>query len=128
MLDIIYYYYYLFYLRMLKDNEPHLLTTLALSFSISTIIIFFIDVISVYVFCFLDVNTWHDMLIYLLSLGILYLWFHKTGRAKKVVKEKPKLFNNHFLSIVITISFFIISISFYFWLIDVLKLEVESCR
>lgn len=128
MLDIIYYYYYLFYLRILKDTEPHLLTTLVLSFSISTVIDFLIDVISVYVFCFLSVNKWHDIAVNLLVLGILYLWFHKTGRAKKVVKEKPKLFNNHFLSIVITISFFIISISFYFWLIDVLKLEVESCR
>jgi len=128
MLDIIYYYYYLFYLRILKDTEPHLLTTLVLSFSISTVIDFLIDVISVYVFCFLSVNKWHDIVVNLLVLGILYLWFHKTGRAKKVVKEKPKLFNNHFLSIVITISFFIISISFYFWLIDVLKLEVESCR
>jgi len=113
-MNVLYYYYYLFYSKILRDNEPHLLTTLALSFSISLPFNVISDILLKRYYC-ITIGKWPMLGALLFILGINYLYFHRTGKAKEIVKTKPMFYSNHRLSILITILFFIITISFLFW-------------
>jgi hypothetical protein len=114
MIKVLYYYYYLFYKNVLKDNEPHLLTTLALSFSLSLLINGILNIIFAHLLSF-AFSRWEMFGLLALILLIFYVTLHRTGKAQKIVDEQPKFFNSHKLSIVITIIFFLITTSFLFW-------------
>lgn len=113
-MDVIYYYYYLFYKKILKDDEPHLLTTMALSASEGFTINVILEIFFTYFFC-LSIGKWIMLLNITLFNLINYLYFHKSNRANRIVKEKPMFFNNHKLTIFIVVLFFIITLSFIFW-------------
>lgn len=104
-MDIIYYYYYLFYIRIVKDDEPYITTTWALSASEGFLTSVFLNIIFVKCFCY-------QMTKLMMFLPILffflfnYYYYYKSGRCKKIVKEKPSFFSNHKLSILITVLFF----------------------
>jgi hypothetical protein len=53
--------------------------------------------------------------IFVIVMAIIYITFYKKGKAARIVKIKPKFFNNHKLSVIITITFFLITTSFLFW-------------
>jgi hypothetical protein len=112
MIKTLYYYYYLFYKKMLKDTEPHMLATLVLAFSFS---LFLIGIINVTMAYFIKTTLDHFVMIgiNLLMILILYLTLHKTEKA--IVKEKPMFFNSHMLSILITFLFFLTTSSYLFW-------------
>ena len=114
MIKVLYYYYYLFYENILKDNQPHLLATLALSFSFSLVINGIVD-ISMAHFFQVSLSKYIMILILLLIITIFYFSFHNTGKANEIVKEKPMFFNNHSLSKFLVILFFVITSSFLFW-------------
>jgi hypothetical protein len=123
----IYYYYFLFYKKILKDNEPHLLTTLALSASFGFVLDFIARVILANTLC-ISLNTWLSMVLLGLVVLIVYYIFHKSGIAKEVVKQKPMFFNNHIFSIIISILFFIMTVSFMFWGPTYTKEILDNCR
>lgn len=113
-MEVFYYYYYLFYSKILKDSEPHLLTILALSASEAFATIGLLDILFIKTYCF-PVGKWAMIFIVLLFVLFNYIVFFKSGRSQKIVKLKPKFFNNHRLSILLTFMFFIITISFIYW-------------
>jgi ABC-type iron transport system FetAB permease component len=98
----------------LKDNEPHLLATLALSFSLSLLVNGVLNIILAHVLKF-AFSKWEMIGLLLLILLLFSFFLHRNGMAKKIVEEQPKLFNSHKLSKVITIIFFVVTTSFLFW-------------
>ncbi|MDN3675583.1 hypothetical protein QWY99_21355 [Flavobacterium branchiarum] len=106
-MDVIYYYFYLFYIRIIKDNEPHMLTILAISATEGFIINIIIQVISIIYQCKQTSN-----LIWMSIIGLAnmfnYLYYYKSGRAIRIIKEKPMFYSSNRISILSTISFFIV--------------------
>lgn len=114
MINTLYYYYYLFYKKILRDNEPHMLATLVLGFSFSLLLIAIVDITIAHLF---DLKLGHYLMlgINIFMIAVFYFTLHRTGRARKIVKEKPRFFDSHVLSILITFLFFAITTSFLFW-------------
>ena len=127
ILNVLYYYYYLFYKKVLKDDEPHLLTTMALSASEGFFVMYLIDTIWVYCFCEFLLGQW-GMLAVIASMILLnYFVYHYTGKSKEIVKQEPKLYRSNWLSISITIIFFLFTSSLLFWMSDFLLIVLEDC-
>lgn len=114
MIRTLYYYYYLFYKKILRDNEPHMLATFVLGFSFSLLLIGIVDITIAHLFK-LKLDHYTMLGINLFMIAVFYLTLHRTGKAKEVVKEEPRFFNSHALSILITFLFFAITTSFLFW-------------
>ncbi|MDN3675581.1 hypothetical protein QWY99_21345 [Flavobacterium branchiarum] len=110
----IYYYYYLFYIKISKDDEPYATTVFALSMSEGFVINFILNIISIHQYCYL-IDKWIMIIVQLVVLIINYLFFNKSGKAIEITKEKPMFFFNHKLSVITTLLFFIITLSFMFW-------------
>lgn len=127
MLRVLYYYYFLFYCKVLKDDEPHLLTTLALSASEGILIMYLIDTIWVYLFCEFLLGQWGMLTVIGSMIFVNYLIFHHTGKAKEIIKEKPKLYDSNSISIIVTSLFFVITTSLLFWVSDYLLYVIENC-
>lgn len=113
-MQTIFFYYYLFYTKVIKDDEPYATTVFALSMSEGFLINFLIQFLFAYFYCIL-LNIWIMVVVQLLIILINYLYFNKSGRVKKIVKLKPMFFLNHNLSIILTVLFFVITVSFIFW-------------
>lgn len=113
-MNVIYYYYFLFYAKVLKDDEPHLLTTMALSASEGFALSVTLSILLIKFFCF-EMTNFLMFLPTCLFLLFNYFFFYKSGKAIEITKEKPMFFLNHKLSVIITLLFFIITLSFMFW-------------
>lgn len=126
-MKVLYYHCFLFYSRILRDDEPHLLTILALSFLQSLIVNGVLEGISVHTFC-RDLD--HDLMfvILLLIIGGNYWFLHRSGKTKEIVKLKPQVCNSHILSIFITLFFALGSVSLMFWGPIYLKSVLDQCR
>ena len=101
MIKVFYYYYYLFYQKILKDDEPHLLTTLALSFSISLLVNGVLNI----TFALLAKFAMGKLMMLgnlALILLLMYVFLHRTGKAREIIKDKPTFFRNHKISIFLT--------------------------
>jgi uncharacterized membrane protein len=128
MIKVFYYYYFLFYSRVLKDNEPHLLTTLALSASEGFLINGILQISLARFFC-ISIDKWPMIGILVLLIGANYLYYHRTGKAKEIVKTKPMFYSNRELSVTLTLLFFIVTLSFLFWEpIYIKQIMEEYCR
>jgi hypothetical protein len=115
IMKVIYYYYFLFYSKILRDDEPHLLTTLVLSASEGFLVNGILD-ISLTRFVCLSLGMWPMIWMQLLFIFANYFYYHfRTDRAKEIVKTKPMFFSSHKLSIILTILFFITTFSTLFW-------------
>lgn len=114
MIKVFYYYYYLFYSKILKDDEPHLLTILALTASESFIVNGILDIILSRFFC-MSLNKWPMLGVLVLLLTINLFYYHRKGKSKEIIKNKPMFSSNHKLSIIMTLLFFTISLSFIFF-------------
>jgi len=114
MLNILYYYYYLFYTRVLPDNQPHLTVIFTLSFSLSLLINGLLSIILVYVFNY-NMSEYMMIGIFSIIMAVNYLVFYRIEKGKRLVKEKPKLLKSHRLSILFTLIFFLVTISFLFF-------------
>ena len=125
-MSVLYYYYFLFYQKILKDDQPHLLTILALSASEGFLLNGIIDIIALKFFC-LDVNKWIMLGLLICILGINIFIFYKKGKGAEIVKQKPRIFGNNYLSMAISIIFFIITISWLFWGPVCSKFLLENC-
>lgn len=114
LLDVLYYHYFLFYRRVIKDPEPHFATVLAIGFIQSLLINGFLDIVALKWFCY-QIPVLIQFSILLLIIYLNYLAYHRTGKAKEIVKQKPVIGNNKNLSIAISILFFLVSVSWLFW-------------
>jgi hypothetical protein len=97
----------------LKETEPHLTTTLALSASIGLAINVPLEISLTYFYCY-DLSA---KVMFSIVVGIIlltYLVIHRTGKNVEIIKEKPSFFGNKKLSKVITIVFFIVTTSLLF--------------
>lgn len=110
----IYYYFYCFYLKVLKDSDPHLLATLALSFCIGMLLNALITIFAVLSYG-ISLSTWFMFGVVIVSLIANAIILHKSGLAKEIIITRPKFFKNNNVSIVIVILFFLFSISFLFF-------------
>ena len=113
-MDVIYYYCFLFYKNIVKDDEPYATTVWILGFGEGFFLSAISDIISTKIFCY-DLIKYSMLPIIGMTLLFNYFYFNKSGRAKKIVKEKPVFFGSHKISIMITTFFLIILISTMFW-------------
>ena len=114
MISVLYYYYYLFYTKVVSDSQPHSTTIFTLSFSLSIVINGLLSLIAAYLSKY-NTSNYVMVSVFIIIIIVNYLVFYRTGKGKKLVKERPKLFNNHKLSMLFTIIFFLITTSFLFW-------------
>lgn len=127
MIQVLYYQYFLFYTRVLKEDQPHFTTYFALSASEGFLINAIIDIISLKYFCY-NVNKWSMIVLFLIILGLNYWYFGMLGKGKEIIKKKPLYFGNSQLSIICTILFFLISVSWLFWGPIYGKYLLENCK
>lgn len=126
MIKVLYYQYFLFYTKVLKEDKPHFTTYFALSASEGFLINGIIDIISLKCFCY-SVGKWPMIALFLIILGLNYWYFGKLGNGKEIIKQKPLYFSNKRLSIICSILFFLISVSWLFWGPIYGKYLLENC-
>ena len=125
MMDVLYYYIYLFYVKVMSDNYPHSNTVWALGFIFSLIINGLIDIPLTYFFnCYL--STIQKVIILVILLLFFYLKYYRSGKGIRIVKkEKPKFFGSNTASIILTVLFFLIGMLFLFFKADVVREILE---
>jgi uncharacterized membrane-anchored protein len=114
LLDALFYQYYRYTTKVLWDDEPFARTNFILSFSEASLVNGIIYIIAAKFFCF-RLETWQLISVAGLILTINYFYYNRSGRSRRIVAEKPLLFDSSRLSIWITIAFFLVTISFLFW-------------
>ena len=120
MMDVLYYYIYLFYVKVISDNQPHSRTIWALGVTSAFIINGLIDIPLAYFFnCYL--STIQKVIILVILLLFFYLKYYRNGEGIRIVeKEKPKFFGSKIASIILTVLFFLIIILFLFFKVEVM--------
>ncbi|WP_281639682.1 hypothetical protein [Capnocytophaga sputigena] len=120
MMDVLYYYIYLFYVKVISDNQPHSNTIWALGFLFSLIINFSLDMGLAFFFGY-TLSVFQMVSIAALLMLLFYFKYYKSGRGKQIVKkEKPKFFGSNTASIILTVLFFLISMLFLFFKVEVM--------
>lgn len=127
LLDTFYYYYFRVYKKVIKDPEPHFSTVLSLAFSCGLLVNGVIDFVALKYYCY-QVEVWLQFSIVLLIIVILYFIYHKTEKAKEVVKTGQFIFNSSIVSAITTLLFFLLTLSWLFWGPIYGKTILESCR
>jgi len=95
MMDVLYYYIYLFYVKVISDNQPHSNTIWALGFLFSLIINFSLDMGLAFFFGY-TLSVFQMVSIAALLMLLFYFKYYKSGRGKQIVKkEKPKFFGRY---------------------------------
>jgi hypothetical protein len=115
MFNVIYYNYYIFYKRVLNDNGPHLLATLALSASQFFPIWGLIDLLLTHFWCYMGPLKWIFLSIILPILLVNYFVLHSSGKAKIIIEEKPQYFGSEKISALLSVLYFAVTSSFLFW-------------
>lgn len=113
MFKVFYYYYYLFYSKVLVQSDPYFEALFVLSFTESIFLNFLSDFIAIELYCY-SINKWYMISMTALLFGVNFMYFHKSGRAKKIIKEKPNFFSSHAATKVIILLLTVIIISFLF--------------
>ena len=125
-MDVLYYYIYLFYVKVMSDNQPHSRTVWALGVTSSFIINFSLDMGLAFFFGY-TLSVFQMVSIAALLMLLFYFKYYKSGRGKQIVKkEKPKFFGSNTASIILTILFFLISMSFLFLGPDIVREILEK--
>ena len=119
-MDVFYYYIYLFYAKVMPDDYPHLNTVWALGVTSAFIINGMIDIPLAYFFnCYL--STIQKVIIMIIVMTLFYLKYDRSGKGIRIVKkEKPKFFGSNTASIILTVLFFLISMLFLFFKVEVM--------
>lgn len=125
--DVLYYYFYLFYDRVLPGGrfDIHFNVCSAISICFAFIPAFLLKVIILKITC-----KQMNLILWVVPFAISYYFFNKyynTKRVKKILKNKPKFFNNHKLTIYIAVFFFLFTLSFMFALGPVGKKILANC-
>ena len=119
MMDVLYYYIYLFYAKVMPDDYPHSNTVWALGVTSAFIINGLIEIPLAYFFnCYL--STIQKVIIIIIVITLFYLKYDRSKGIRIVKKEKPKFFGSKIASIILTVLFFLISMLFLFFKVEVM--------
>lgn len=113
-MKVFYYYYYLFYTKVLPDNQPHATVVFTLSFTLASLINGILNIFLAHLVG-IALGKWEMIGIFILVMGINFLFFYRKDKGNGIIKMKPKFFNNQNISILLTAIFVIVSVSFLFW-------------
>lgn len=117
MMNMFYYYYYLFYTKILPDNQPHSTVVFSLSFIFSLILNGLINLTLAYTLG-IALSRLEMFGILILIIILMYFSFYKNGRGKKIINEKPMIFNSMKLSILCSFLLFLLGMLFLFFEAD----------
>lgn len=120
MINVFYYYYYLFYTKILPDNQPHATVVFTLGFTFSLILNGIINIVLAYVLA-VSLGKWEMIGIFALIIVLLYFAYYNNGKGKRIVIEKPKVFNSNVASILFTAVLFILGILALFLQADITR-------
>lgn len=119
-MKVFYYYYYLFYTKVLPDNQPHSTVVFTLSFTLSLIINSIVNMVLASFFN-TSLKKWEMIGIFAFVTLLIYLVYYRSGKGKRIVKEKPKIFNSKSASIILTALLFLFGILALFLQADIIK-------
>jgi hypothetical protein len=117
MMKVFYYYYYLLYKKSALDGEPQFTAKLALTASEAFFFIAVLDTGLAYFFSIL-LSKYVMIAITLILLGLNMFVFFTDKKVKVILESKPKFFQSHVLSIILTWLFFLLTTSTLFWVGD----------
>ena len=127
MLKVFYYYYYEFYTRVIPDDEPHATVIFTLSVVESLWINSIVEMITLNWFCH-KIDKWVMIGVAIILMALNYMYYHKKHNATEIISEKPKIDHSHLLSIVFTIIFTAIGISWLFFGSFYSRSILENCQ
>lgn len=113
-MNVIYYYFYLLYTKYIPDNEPYITAVWAISVCEGFFLACCTDILLLSNYCY-TLKIWEMCAFTVFALIVNYFYFIKTGRYKKIIKKKPTFRSSHRLSIIVTVLFFVITFSSWFW-------------
>lgn len=125
-MKVFYYYYYLFYSKLLVQPEPHFVTVLALSAVEGLLVNYLLDFFIVHLFGTMPLTIWRNLLVVSIFLVVNFYYYERKGKGMAIVKEKPRYFNNHRLSIAIVLVVTLFIISLLFWAADYKRAVLAS--
>ncbi len=126
VMNVLYYYYYLIYIRVIPETRPSINSIFTLGFSISLWVNFSSQVVLIKTSC-QSIGVWGMMSISLIIIGCLYYYFLRNERYKEVIESQPKFFENHILTTVIVVTFFLLSASSLVWGPIITKSMLDQC-
>jgi len=126
-MNVLYYYYYLFYQKVIKDNEPHLLATLVLSFSESLLLNGIAKITLAAAMCG-NYGKWPALGVLLALIGINYLIYHKNGQSQEDCERETQVLRKSSALHGPYNVVFLITTSFLFWGSDFIKHLLTQCQ
>ena len=125
-MDVLYYYIYLFNVKFLPYTFPDLNTVWILGSLFALIVNSSLNMGLAYFFGY-TLGRFQILSITILLVIFFHFKYDRSGRGKRIVKkEKPKFLGSNIASIILTILFFLISISFFLFSEDVVKEILEK--
>lgn len=126
MMNVLYYYIYLFNVKFLPYTFPDLNTVWILGSLFALIVNSSLNMGLAYFFGY-TLGRFQILSITILLVIFFHFKYDRSGRGKRIVKkEKPKFLGSNIASIILTILFFLISISFFLFSEDVVKEILEK--
>jgi len=126
MMNVLYYYIYLFNVKFLPYTFPDLNTVWILGSLFALIVNSSLNMGLAYFFGY-TLGRFQILSIIILLVIFFHFKYDRSGRGKRIVKkEKPKFLGSNTASIILTILFFLISISFYLFSVDVVTEILEK--
>lgn len=124
-MDVVYYHYFLFYKRFPDGTNPHFSTSLALGASESFLLVGLIDIVSLKYFCYsIDYRIFFGISIMICAANC---WHFMRGKGEDITEKKPLYLGSKQLSVICTLLFFLISLSWLFWGPIYGKYLLENC-
>ena len=125
-MNVLYYYIYLFNVKFLPYTFPDLNTVWILGSLFALIVNSSLNMGLAYFFGY-TLGRFQILSITILLVIFFHFKYDRSGRGKRIVKkEKPKFLGNNIASIILTILFFLISISFFLFSEDVVREILEK--
>jgi len=126
MMNVLYYYIYLFNVKFLPYTFPDLNTVWILGSLFALIVNSSLNMGLAYFFGY-TLGRFQILSIIILLVIFFHFKYDRSGRGKRIVKkEKPKFLGSNIASIILTILFFLISISFFLFSEDVVREILEK--
>jgi len=111
MFKILFYYYYLLD-KSITNDDPHIWAVLHLGLFEGLIINYPVQQILITYYNIIP-PTYVGVTIGFIIILCNYLYFVKSGKCEEIIKEEPKLFGSHWLSVTIALFFALGAFSLY---------------
>ena len=119
-MNVLYYYIYLFNVKFLPYTFPDLNTVWILGSLFALIVNSSLNMGLAYFFGY-TLGRFQILSIIILLVIFFHFKYDRSGRGKRIVKkEKPKFLGSNIASIILTILFFLISMLFLFFKVEVM--------